>query len=142
MNPPQEVYLFEFDERFSMYGAQFVRYDYRTPIQFMDSDILKGTFDFIVADPPFLSDECCTKLVNTIRWLERKNACKIMVCTGECRRTSLPYPIRFEEGEVLLMIKFAQEPRWVRCLDDLSRQKKQRIIHGTGTIWQMNFDAL
>ncbi|CAG8439151.1 7424_t:CDS:2 [Ambispora leptoticha] len=74
--------LFEYDTRFDVYGEDFIHYDYKQPTQFRDAVLLKGTFDFVVVDPPFLSEECCTKTMITVRWLEKRDACKIIACTG------------------------------------------------------------
>lgn len=35
----------------------------------------------IIADPPFLSEECLLKTVQSIKLLARKNA-KVLLCTG------------------------------------------------------------
>ncbi|CAG8473862.1 7020_t:CDS:2 [Ambispora gerdemannii] len=77
------AFLFEYDTRFDVYGKDFIHYDYKQPAQFRDAALLKGTFDFVVVDPPFLSEECCTKTMITVRWLAKPEACKIIVCTGE-----------------------------------------------------------
>lgn len=44
---------------------------------------LKNSFDFILVDPPFLSEDCCTKTMITVRWLGKKENCKILICTGK-----------------------------------------------------------
>ncbi|KAG9284079.1 hypothetical protein G9A89_022853 [Geosiphon pyriformis] len=77
-----QPYLFEFDKRFDIYGKNFIHYDYKKPIKFHDADRLKGAFDYIVIDPPFLSEECFTKTMITTRWLANQG-CKILVCTGK-----------------------------------------------------------
>ncbi|KAF0407986.1 protein-lysine N-methyltransferase n6amt2-like [Gigaspora margarita] len=53
--PPlkQIINLFEFDTRFDIY-----------------------------VDPPFLSEDCFTKTMITVRWLGKKDNCKILLCTG------------------------------------------------------------
>lgn len=50
--------LFEFDQRFSVYGMDFVSYDYNDPLNLVSSHLLEKECDFIVVDPPFLSNEC------------------------------------------------------------------------------------
>ena len=72
------VTLFEFDERFSAFGSDFVPYDYNDPLNF--PHILIESYDLVIADPPFLSEECLTKTATTIKSL---NKGKIIICTGE-----------------------------------------------------------
>ncbi|KAF9206599.1 hypothetical protein BGZ49_002164 [Haplosporangium sp. Z 27] len=83
MNPPNtnNLFLFEFDTRFDVYGRQFIHYDYAKPQEFRLSEELKGTVDMIVVDPPFLSEECLTKTLQTVRFL-LKNGGKVVLCTG------------------------------------------------------------
>jgi len=71
------VKLFEFDPRFGCYGDDFIRYDYKTPLA-LASD-LRSSFDVVVADPPFLSDECLTKTCLTVQFLAKG---AIIMCTG------------------------------------------------------------
>lgn len=83
MNPPNtnNLFLFEFDTRFDVYGRQFIHYDYSKPEEFRLSEELKGTVDMIVVDPPFLSEECLTKTLETVRFL-LKSGGKVVLCTG------------------------------------------------------------
>ncbi|RIB19149.1 putative N6-adenine methyltransferase-domain-containing protein [Gigaspora rosea] len=78
--PPlkQIINLFEFDTRFDIYGFDFFQYDYKTPTKFRDCSKLRNTFDFIVVDPPFLSEDCFTKTMITVRWLGKKDNCAVM----------------------------------------------------------------
>lgn len=46
------VYLFEFDERFQMYGENFVFYDFNHPTEI--PQILHDKFTYIIIDPPYL----------------------------------------------------------------------------------------
>ncbi|KOC59076.1 N(6)-adenine-specific DNA methyltransferase 2 [Habropoda laboriosa] len=73
----RQVTLFEYDKRFEVYGSDFVPYNYKFP-----SDIprdMSNLYDLVIADPPFLSDECLTKTALTIQFLTKK---KIVLCTG------------------------------------------------------------
>ncbi|ESO89112.1 hypothetical protein LOTGIDRAFT_210091 [Lottia gigantea] len=67
----------EFDNRFKVYGEDFIFYNYEEPLNLRVE--LKGQFDIVLADPPFLSDECIVKTAQTIRYLTKN---KIIVCTG------------------------------------------------------------
>ncbi|KAG0046506.1 hypothetical protein BGZ83_008341 [Gryganskiella cystojenkinii] len=78
----QNMYLFEFDTRFDVYGRQFIHYDYNHPKQFRLSDDLAGKVDMIVVDPPFLSEECLTKTMETVRHLLKPKTGKVVLCTG------------------------------------------------------------
>ena len=40
---------------------------------------LKSSFDVVVADPPFLNEDCLTKTAQTIRLLAKN---KVILCTG------------------------------------------------------------
>ena len=40
---------------------------------------LSNFYDLVIADPPFISDECLTKTALTIKFLAKK---KIVLCTG------------------------------------------------------------
>ncbi|KAG0264822.1 EEF1A lysine methyltransferase 1 [Actinomortierella ambigua] len=81
------TYLFEYDTRFGVYGKQFIHYDYSNPTQFRLADKLKGKVDYIVVDPPFLSDECCDKTLSTVRNLLNPNGGKVLMCTGFVMRS-------------------------------------------------------
>ncbi|KAI8603533.1 putative N6-adenine methyltransferase-domain-containing protein [Dissophora ornata] len=83
MNPPStnNLFLFEYDSRFDVYGKQFIHYDYSRPLEFRLSEELKESVDMIVVDPPFLSEECLTKTLETVRHLMKKGG-KAVLCTG------------------------------------------------------------
>ncbi|KAL9013521.1 MAG: hypothetical protein Q9173_001780 [Seirophora scorigena] len=81
------ITLFEFDRRFGVF-AEFVRYDFQTPTKLPDG--LKGTYDRVLCDPPFLSADCQTKAAITVRWLSKPRVAEMqgsepqwIVCTGE-----------------------------------------------------------
>lgn len=95
---PEEIpkmYLLEFDERFSIF-PEFVFYDFQKPFKLPVS--MKGSIDYIICDPPFLSEDCQTKTAMTVRWLSKswgssaardeksspsEGSGKLIVCTGE-----------------------------------------------------------
>lgn len=83
LKPPNahDLFLFEFDTRFNVYKRQFIHYDYNNPLGFPRIDELQGSMDFIIVDPPFLSEECATKTLETVKFLAR-DGCKILMCTG------------------------------------------------------------
>nr|CAG4645694.1 EOG090X0ABW [Lynceus sp. MCZ IZ 141354] len=78
-NKPQScnVKLLEFDTRFAMYGEDFLFYDYRSPLE-LPRDMQSG-FNVVIADPPFLSEECLTKTAVTIKFLAKG---AVILCTG------------------------------------------------------------
>ena len=51
-------HLLEFDEKYSCRG-DFSRYDYNSPTDVEAA--LCGAFDVVVADPPYLAEECLVK---------------------------------------------------------------------------------
>ncbi|KAF2025527.1 hypothetical protein EK21DRAFT_76122 [Setomelanomma holmii] len=78
-----EIKLLEFDERFAVF-KEFVRYDFEKAIQLPAE--MKGAYDHIICDPPFLSEDCQTKAALTVRWLAKSwtaDSLRLIVCTGE-----------------------------------------------------------
>ena len=72
------VKCLEYDERFKVFGDDFQFYDYKDPLN-LPLD-MKQAFDIVIADPPFLSEECLCKTAVTIKYLAKE---KIILCTGE-----------------------------------------------------------
>jgi EEF1A lysine methyltransferase 1 len=78
-----ELMLLEYDNRFAVW-PEFIHYDYTAPTRLPAN--LRGVFDAIIVDPPFLSDECQTKAALTVRWLSeiwKRDGLKLVACTGE-----------------------------------------------------------
>ncbi|CAH1105724.1 unnamed protein product [Psylliodes chrysocephalus] len=75
--PGCEITLYEFDKRFSAFGEDYVFYDYKSPLGVPRDK--SDYYDIVIADPPFLSEECITKTAVTIRYLTKN---KIILCTG------------------------------------------------------------
>ncbi|XP_063571178.1 EEF1A lysine methyltransferase 1 isoform X3 [Pongo abelii] len=73
------IYIFEYDKRFAMYGEEFIFYDYNNPLD-LPERIAAHSFDIVIADPPYLSEECLRKTSETIKYLTRG---KILLCTGQ-----------------------------------------------------------
>ncbi|XP_045196346.1 EEF1A lysine methyltransferase 1-like isoform X2 [Mercenaria mercenaria] len=71
------VTCLEFDRRFEIYGEDFQYYDYNEPLN-LPLD-MKQSFDIVIADPPFLSEECLCKTAVTAKFLTKG---KIILCTG------------------------------------------------------------
>ncbi|XP_077297951.1 EEF1A lysine methyltransferase 1 [Arctopsyche grandis] len=71
------VKLFEYDKRFKAYGDDFIYYDFNDAQNI--SEELHKHFDIVIADPPFLSEECLTKTSASIKILAKD---KIILCTG------------------------------------------------------------
>ena len=47
----------------------YVCYDFNKPIDFEGAEELKGTFDMVIIDPPFITREVWEKYTETTRWL-------------------------------------------------------------------------
>ncbi|XP_033634997.1 EEF1A lysine methyltransferase 1-like [Asterias rubens] len=78
VKPPScTTILLEFDKRFSVYGDDFVFYDYNAPLEL--SNLQQHSFDVVIADPPYLAEECLKKTAQTIKYLTKG---KIILCTG------------------------------------------------------------
>ncbi|XP_072832072.1 EEF1A lysine methyltransferase 1 [Vicugna pacos] len=72
------VCIFEYDRRFAVYGEEFIFYDYRNPMD-LPKKVAAHSFDVVIADPPYLSEECLRKTAETIKYLTQG---KILLCTG------------------------------------------------------------
>ncbi|XP_028291661.1 EEF1A lysine methyltransferase 1 [Gouania willdenowi] len=70
--------VFEYDRRFSIYGDDFVYYDYNDPCC-LPANVSPQSFDIVLADPPYLSEECLSKVAQTIKYLSKG---KMLLCTG------------------------------------------------------------
>lgn len=72
-----ELVLLEYDQRFDSHD-DYVFYDYNDPLKLPDQ-LHPGSCDLVIIDPPFLSEECLTKVAMTTKHLAKSN---IMLCTG------------------------------------------------------------
>lgn len=90
--------LLEYDKRFSTYGPSFIFYDYKEPLHLPDS-LSEKYFDVVVADPPFLSEECLAGMSKTILFLAKN---KIILCTGKF----LKYCTVFFHQVIPIVLKF------------------------------------
>lgn len=70
--------VLEYDRRFSTYGQEFIFYDYNEPLA-LPEDVAPQSFDIVLADPPYLSEECLNKVAETIKYLTKG---KVLLCTG------------------------------------------------------------
>lgn len=71
--------VFEYDRRFSTYGEDFIFYDYNKPLS-LPARVAPQSFDIVLADPPYLSEECLRKVAQTVKFLSKG---KVLLCTGE-----------------------------------------------------------
>ncbi|KAJ8940354.1 hypothetical protein NQ314_010736 [Rhamnusium bicolor] len=67
-----EITLFEYDERFSIYGKDFMLYDYKSPLLVPRDK--SSYYDIVLADPPFLSEECAIMADLVQRLLDLKKS--------------------------------------------------------------------
>ena len=102
------IFLLEYDRRFAAYRSQFAFYDYSSPLVLppelgliprqcrhclrscrvmmipMSESRIKliavGACDLVVADPPFLSQECMEKTIQTVLTLSHTG--RAIFCTG------------------------------------------------------------
>lgn len=77
--------VFEFDKRFESFGASFQFYDYNKADEENYLSEYSKSFDLIIADPPFLSEECLQKTAIIIKRLMKENG-KIILNTGSIQR--------------------------------------------------------
>lgn len=77
------VRLFEFDQRFAAVGDDFSQYDYRNIIDNPDYlNEFANTFDILIVDPPFLSEECMQHTAAIVNKLKTNDA-SIILCSGQ-----------------------------------------------------------
>ncbi|KAJ2722809.1 Protein-lysine N-methyltransferase efm5 [Coemansia sp. Benny D115] len=76
----EDAFVFEFDQRFDVFGDQFVFYDFNKPLDIRNQKAVDG-FEFIVADPPFLNEDCLTQTMETVRHVGKEGV-KLMIDTG------------------------------------------------------------
>ncbi|XP_045531112.1 EEF1A lysine methyltransferase 1 [Pieris brassicae] len=76
--------LLEYDRRFEIHAPDYIFYDYNIPDKLPQG--LEHTYDLVIADPPFLAEECIQKTSETIKLLSKD---KIVVCTGTVMRENI-----------------------------------------------------
>ncbi|XP_045560852.1 EEF1A lysine methyltransferase 1-like [Salmo salar] len=62
--------VLEYDHTFDTYGQEFIFYDYNEPLA-LPEDVAPQSFDIILADPPYLSEDCLTKVAQTVKYLAK-----------------------------------------------------------------------
>ncbi|XP_054384760.1 EEF1A lysine methyltransferase 1 isoform X2 [Pongo pygmaeus] len=109
------IYIFEYDKRFAMYGEEFIFYDYNNPLD-LPERIAAHSFDIVIADPPYLSEECLRKTSETIKYLTRG---KILLCTVT------------SEISLNLEVEFISE------FNDMSKESGKHLAH-----WEIKGEPL
>lgn len=84
MHPNLSVQLLEYDNRFKQYGNEFTFYDYNQPEELPSS--MKHAYRIIVADPPYLSQECLEKVAQTVSFLLLPGEHYLLLLTGDVQR--------------------------------------------------------
>uniref|UniRef100_A0A453LTX1 N(6)-adenine-specific DNA methyltransferase 2 n=1 Tax=Aegilops tauschii subsp. strangulata TaxID=200361 RepID=A0A453LTX1_AEGTS len=94
-SPDVPARLLEYDERFGQYGDDFAFYDYNQPEALPPA--MKHAFSIVVADPPYLSQECLEKVAKTVSFLARPEGSFLLLLT-EGPRAGAPKraPLRFQ----------------------------------------------
>lgn len=80
-----DVKIFEYDKRFESFGKDFQFYDYNKALEENYLIEYAKSFDLIIADPPFLSEECLEKTSVIINRL-LKDAGLVVLNTGSIQR--------------------------------------------------------
>lgn len=119
------AFVLEFDRRFSAYGADFVFYDFNHPSQLVSEfseretgGPLRRSFDAVIADPPYLNEECMTLTGETIRLLSKTSKTPVMFNTGAILRKPIGlvlscYPcVKRPRHRVHLMNEFVTYTNW------------------------------
>lgn len=77
-----EITLFEYDERFEKaYGDKFSFFDFNHPERIPEK--YHHQFDFVMADPPYLNEQCATKTLEAMRLLAKDENTLFLFNTGE-----------------------------------------------------------
>ena len=103
MFPHTRFLLFEYDTRFQVFEKDFCFYDYNKPE--MVKEELHHTCDVIVADPPFLAEECVAKVSQTIALLSKEST-TLMYLTG---KLSEPYLRKYHPQLTLTPLEINHE---------------------------------
>ncbi len=80
-----QAVILEYDKRFEIFGEDFVFFDYNNPLELPPN--MEKAFDIVVADPPFLSEECLMKTSQTVKYMAKE---KILLCTGKLNTIHVP----------------------------------------------------
>ncbi|OIV89506.1 hypothetical protein TanjilG_20425 [Lupinus angustifolius] len=84
MDPNVSVQLLEYDKRFEQYGSDYTFYDYNHPEELPLE--LKHSYKVVVADPPYLSEECLKKVAEAISFLIKPRESFLLLLTGEVQK--------------------------------------------------------
>lgn len=109
--------LFEFDRRFeTKYPLNFVYYDYNQPIDdYMRRKFSQHSFDIVIADPPFLSEDCMNKVIETIKYLTEK---KVLICSGAVMRDILEQRLQLQQCQHFIPKHNRQLGNEFRCFSN------------------------
>ncbi|GLD75054.1 protein-lysine N-methyltransferase N6AMT2 [Lates japonicus] len=102
--------VFEYDRRFAAYGDDFIFYDYNEPLSFPAS-VAPQSFDIVLADPPYLSEECLRKVAKTIKHLSKG---KVLLCTEMKKVWRVEEGEGNRERERKKQLKRVAKPEWRR----------------------------
>ncbi|KAK1644026.1 hypothetical protein QYE76_061831 [Lolium multiflorum] len=80
-SPDVPAQLLEYDERFGRYGGDFTFYDYNRPEELPPA--MEHAYRIVVADPPYLSQECLEKVAKTVSFLAPPEGSFLLLLTGE-----------------------------------------------------------
>lgn len=72
--------VFEYDDRFAVFGDQFVHYDYRKPHDIPDGHI--GAYSVLLVDPPFLNEPALAGFQATCTLLRQSSTTPVIAATG------------------------------------------------------------
>ncbi|XP_078442574.1 nucleic acid binding / methyltransferase isoform X2 [Wolffia australiana] len=86
MDPDLPAHVLEFDERFEQYGSDFIFYDYNQPIKFPSA--MHHAYQIVIADPPYLSQECLEKVAETVSFLARTEESFLLLLTVQEERAA------------------------------------------------------
>ncbi|KAK7278785.1 hypothetical protein RJT34_23821 [Clitoria ternatea] len=84
MDPNVSVQLLEYDKRFEQYGSEYTFYDYNHPEELPSE--LRHSCKVVIADPPYLSQECLEKVAETISLLIQPGETFLLLLTGEVQK--------------------------------------------------------
>ncbi|CAF1071607.1 unnamed protein product [Rotaria sp. Silwood1] len=90
-HPEIDNVLFEYDTRFAIDNKSFIEYDYNDADRIEENYAsLKNSFDVLIIDPPFLSQECFEKVSRLVKFIGKPTPqCKHIICTGAIQEENI-----------------------------------------------------
>ena len=77
----EKSYMFDIDEKLTKRHKNAITYDFNDNKYEEKFPNLKHTFDYLIIDPPFITEEAWSKFAEFAKYLSNENGCKIIACS-------------------------------------------------------------